>query len=166
MPGTSRLRSTSLILAIAATASLFGCGPSGTVPDAEDEMVESLYVEPLGLGFSAAIEDTTGLVFRTEEAWAEFRDRLQPRGPFKVSDFEQMMILVAAVPAPTGGYTVEFESVEIIGDEIVASYVVSAPGYDCVAISALTQPFQVVAVRKVEGNVRFVHRTETESCET
>ncbi len=166
MPGTSRFRSIHLVCTLAVTGGLLGCGPSGTVPDAEDEMVESLYIEPLGLGVSAAIQDTTALVFRTAEDWEGFRDNLRPRGPFKESDFEQTMILVAAVPAPTGGYTVEFESVEIIGDEIVASYVVSAPGYDCVAISALTQPFQVVAVRQVEGNVRFVHRTETESCET
>ena len=151
-------------IALLALSALFlaACQPSGTLPP--DVPIESLYFESLGRGYSAQVTDTTEMTFRTPEEWGSFADRLHPMVAFRAADFEQTMVLVAAVPATTGGYTVEFESVEQIGDEIVAAYLVTEPGYDCVAIMALTQPFHVVAVRKTVGPIRFVARRKTETC--
>lgn len=146
-----------LLLATALT----GCLQSGTVPDVD---VESVYFETIGSGVSAAITDTTEVVIRTAEAWAELRDRLRPRAAFAENDFEQTMILIAAIPASTGGVIVEFDTIEIIGGETVATYTITEPGYDCVAIMALTQPFHVIAARRVDGPVRFVRRSTTELC--
>lgn len=140
---------------------LVGCRQDETIPDLD---VESLYFEAIGMGYAAEVPDTTTVILHTESDWAEFRKLLHPRRPFKEADFEQTMVLVAAVPVSTGGYTVEFESVERIGGEVIASYLLTQPGYDCMAIMALTQPFEAIAVRRTDGPVRFVRRSKTESC--
>ena len=140
---------------------LTGCRPEGTVLDQE---IESFYFEPVGSGFAASVADTTELVFRDRESWTDFRQRLAPLRDFPDVDFEQMMVIVAAVPAPTGGYFLEFEGFERIDGQLTASYVVTQPGADCVAITALTQPFQAIAARRVDGPVAFTSRTATERC--
>ncbi len=140
---------------------LTGCQSDETVPDLT---VEALYFEPIGTGYRAQVSDTTELVFRTREEWESFLPVLEPMAAFADSDFEQTMIVVAVVPAFSGGYTVEFEAIEEIGEEVVATYGVGEPGFDCVAISALTQPFQVVAVRRSDKPVRFVRHSRPETC--
>jgi hypothetical protein len=156
------IRITLLVALVASGVVLAACQPTGTLPP--DLQIESLYFETLGRGSSAQVADTTELVFSTQEEWSGFAGRLRPMATFKDTDFEQTMVLVAAVPASSGGYTLEFESVEKIGDEIVAAYVLSEPGFDCVAIMALTQPFHVIAVKRTEGRVRFVRRSVAETC--
>jgi hypothetical protein len=151
------------VIVLAAALSLpLGCGPTGTLPPAQ--ALESLYFEPIGQGFYASLADTTEVVFRDPEEWQQFSTALRPRKDFVASDFEQTMVLLALVPVPTGGHSVAFESVDKMGDEIVATYTLTKPGADCMTIASLTQPFEAIAVRKAAGRVRFVRNVELLSC--
>lgn len=143
---------------------VIGCetAPQGTI--VPDEFIETLVFEPLGHGFMANVADTTEVLFRDVETWNEFAQRLKPIGKLKDVDFEQMMVVVAVVPATSGGYAVEFESVDVANDEMVATYALTTPGLDCMTIAALTQPFQAIAVRKTEGPIRFVRHSVREKC--
>lgn len=154
----------------AATALLLflssGCETSQQGTVVPDEFFETLVFEPLGHGFMASVPDTTEVLLRDSVAWSEFSEKLLPIGRFKDVDFDQMMVVVAVVPATSGGYTIEFESVDVMADELVATYTLTSPGLDCMTIAALTQPFQAIAVRKADGPIRFVRHTIRENCGT
>jgi hypothetical protein len=103
---------------------------------------------------------------RDIESWLDLQQELRPIEAFRPADMSQVMILVAGVPAPSGGYAVRFESIEKSGDDIVAVYALQVPGHDCMTVSALTFPFEAVMVRRTDGAVRFERRLEHLSCST
>lgn len=143
---------------------LTGCLKSDDAESPADVGPEALYFEAIGAGQAGTLSDTTETVIWTQDEWEVFRDSLRAPEPFGPVDFDQTMLLVAALPRPSGGYRVQFESVEKEGERITASYVVFAPGPDCMTIMALTLPFQVVAARRATGDVVFHRRVELESC--
>lgn len=143
---------------------LTGCGDPPPPPP-EEPASEVLYFEPIGFGMRAQFSDTTEVVIRDSTAWAAYQDSLTSTGTFQPVDFSQAIVLLAAVPAPTGGYTIEFDTVELVGDSLLAHYVVNVPGPDCITAMGLTTPFQVVLARRTDAPVRFVRRAEEYSCE-
>ncbi len=125
---------------------------------------ESLYFEVVGSGQAGTISDTTEVVLRDSSAWAEMASKLRPREDFLPVDFSQYMVMLVALPQVSGGFRIDFQSAELESGEITASYAVSAPGGDCLTISALTLPFQAVAVRQADGRVSFERSVVRESC--
>jgi hypothetical protein len=143
---------------------LGGCSERGAYQMHPDDDIEALVFEPIGRGNYAAVEDTARLVFRSEAEWTAFRDRLRPIRDFGPVDFNQMMVVVAAVPTTEGGHSVEFESFEVDRRGVLASYVIQEPGEDCMTATVISQPFQAVKVRRHDADVRFEHRVETYRC--
>ena len=125
---------------------------------------ESLYFEAVGAGQAGSLADTTETVLRTESEWITYTDSLRSPEAFQPVDFSQTMLVLVALPQASGGYRIQMESVEAEEDGLVASYVVYAPGPDCMVIMAQTLPFQVVAVRRSPGDMTFRRRVELESC--
>ncbi|MBT8399576.1 MAG: hypothetical protein KJO98_03795 [Rhodothermia bacterium] len=125
---------------------------------------ESLYFESVGFGQAGSLSDTTEVVLRDSSAWVEMASKLAPREAFGSVDFSQYMVMLVALPQVSGGFRIEFQSVEKQDGDITASYVVSAPGGDCLTIAALTLPFQAVAVRQADGDVSFERSVIRESC--
>ncbi len=125
---------------------------------------EPLYFETLGRGISASLSDTTQIVIRDATEWAGFSPLLHTRLPMKKVDFSQVIVLLAAVPAPSSGYAVTFESVELSADSILARYVLMQPGEDCMTANAQTVPFEAVIVRRAEGPVHFERLREDVPC--
>jgi hypothetical protein len=154
----------SLISLAALCVLLTGCLKSGDAESPADVGPEALYFEAVGAGQIGSLSDTTETAIWTQHEWDAYRDSLRAPEPFQPVDFDQTMLLMAALPQTSGGYRIQFESVEKEGERITASYVVFAPGPDCMTIMALTLPFQVVAVRRATGDVVFRRRVELESC--
>ncbi|GMQ81757.1 MAG: hypothetical protein BMS9Abin05_1192 [Rhodothermia bacterium] len=105
------------------------------------------------------------VIVRDSDSWALVSAGVRPLAPFKSVDFTQAMVALIALPTESGGYMIEVETVESLDGIITVSYLVSEPGTDCIAPTALALPFQAVFLRREEGEVRFVRRTETYSCE-
>lgn len=143
---------------------LSGCRDEPDEPAFVDYGPEPLYFEPIGMGQRAMLGDTMEVAIRDEAAWAAYRDSLRPMAPFKEVDFSQAMVLLAALPQQASGYSVEFTSVEQTDSTVVATYVVSEPGPDCLTSIAETVPFGAILVRRAEGPVRFVREREEYSC--
>ena len=152
-----------IVLFAAAGLALGGCGQTSEEGEAEAEPM-AFYFESLGRGQRAAFADTTEVVIRDAETWARYQDLLRPVQPFEPVDFTQAMILLAAVPTSTGGYLVEFEAVEEVGDTVTASYSLTAPGRECLALPAPSVPYEVVLARRDESPVRFERRAATYPC--
>ena len=139
------------------------CANEGARGLADDEGIP-LYFEPLGQGHRANLSDTTELVIRDRDGWLPVSDSLRPTAAFDSVDFGQAVLLLAALPQTTSGYTIEFTSVEERDSVVVAEYLVSAPSDDCLTAHAEVVPFQVVLVRRTELPVEFVRRVEEYRC--
>lgn len=140
-----------------------GCFGQGA-PGDEDVAGVPLYFEPIGQGLRANLSDTTEVVFRDRASWLPISDSLRPPAPFDSVDFDQAIILVAALPQTTSGYALEFTSVEERDSVVVADYLVSAPSDDCLTGYAEVVPFQVILVRRTELPVEFVRSVEEYRC--
>ncbi len=131
----------------------FGC--TSEVEEGPEDDGVPLYFEPISTGNRANISDTLELVIRDRESWIPVLDSLRPPTPIDSVDFQQAVLLLAALPQTTSGYSVEFTSVEERDTVVVAEYQVNAPADDCLTAHAEVVPFQVVLVRRTELPVRF-----------
>lgn len=140
---------------------LTGCLP----PEQETEITISHVVSfvPLGRGSQARM-DTTERVIYDQATWDTYTESLQPLQAFKPVDFETEMVLLAALPVPTGGYDLRFEVIEEIRGQVVARYRLFVPGVDCREIIGDTVPFQAVRVARTETPVRFERELENVRC--
>jgi hypothetical protein len=132
--------------------------------ETEVTLTEALAFEPIGRGQSASIDTTTALAIRDAATWAAYQDSLRPAQPFAEVNFEQEMVVLAAVPVPTGGYSVMFETVERSEDGLTAHYILSEPGYDCMTTMGLAVPFQAIRVAQTTDTLRFEQSTEAYRC--
>jgi hypothetical protein len=158
-------RGTFLLAVFAVSLAISGCNRDGRdVRFDDDDTLEALVFQPIGRGNHAAVDERTERVFRTEDEWLSFSRQLRPLQPFPRVDFTQMMVVVAIVPVTEGGHSVEFDGFEVDREGVLAEYVVQQPGDDCMTAAVISQPFQVVQVRRHEADVRFDHRTQTYRC--
>ncbi|NND73005.1 MAG: hypothetical protein HKN43_15635 [Rhodothermales bacterium] len=150
-----------LVVALLASA----CSPKQSTDDTDDVMT-ALVIENLGRGHSGSLTDTTEAVYRTPAQWRPVAETLSPLEPFPEFDTTQYMVLLAAIPTPSGGFQVQFESVEATEEELIATYELSVPGHDCLTITALSVAFQAVAVPRYDLPVRFEREERYYSCST
>ena len=128
-----------------------------------DEDTEPLYFEPIAGGLANSASDTLETIVRDSLRWVSLSEAISAQ-PRSTVDFSQMMLLAVVLPAPTGGYDVQFQSVEIAGDTIRAHYAVGTPADDCIPAMGTTTPFAVVSVRADPRPVVFERSQELITC--
>ena len=129
-----------------------------------DEETRPLYFEQIARGQRAALTDTVEIVIEDNETWTRYSGFLGVAPPDHPVDFDQMMVLLVAVPAESGGYDVSFRSVEAADSVIVAHYVLGVPDDDCMTAMGITTPFQAVSVPRVDLPVVFERGIERVRC--
>ena len=145
---------------------LAGCSE----PDLDDDFsedfdeTEAVYFETIGQGSQASFDERTESVVKDSVAWTSYKKKMATVLPFRQVDFSQLMIAFAAVPSPNGGVTIQFESAEQIGGELILSYLLGVPGPDCRIIDTPSVPFQAMVLRKIDLPVKFTYREETQNC--
>ena len=143
------------VLAVLLTAGLLGCAaPESPTPPP----VEVLDFSVVGQGQYADLDTmalATERVVREQAVWDSLASSLRPSQPFRTVTLEGDVLLLAAVPARGTGYSVGFEDVERIGDEVVARYVVTTPGEDCPSSPLFVMPFQVIRIAQPDVPIRF-----------
>lgn len=140
-----------------------GCALPGE-RETEVTFAEALAFEPIGRGQTASLDTTATLAIRDAATWAVYQDSLHPARPFEAVNFEQEMVVLVAVPVPSGGYSVTFETVEKDEDGLTAHYILSEPGYDCLITMGKAVPFEAIRVAKTEGPLRFEQVQEAYRC--
>ena len=143
---------------------LFGATGCAQVDEEEGEQSDPLYFETVGRGHTGTVQDTLEFIVRDADTWRAVQEDLRPLAEFEEVEFTQALIALIALPAESGGYTIEVESVESLNNVITVSYLVSEPGPDCITPEAEALPFLAVMIRKFEGEAEFVRRTERYKC--
>lgn len=131
---------------------------------ADDGPDEVLYFEPVAMGHNGSVRDTMEVVFTEPSEFQDAVANLNLLGPIGDIDFSQTMVGLIAIPTESGGYVVQVKSIEKTGNQIVVSYEFSTPGQDCMTIQALSLPFQIVKMKRSEGEITFNRITKRSSC--
>ena len=139
-----------------------GC-PGSSEEDTEVSVAEALAFEPLGRGRQAEI-DTTELVIRDAATWTAYQDSLRPLMPFEGVNFEQEMVVLAALPVTTGGYDLRIEIIEKIDAALTVRYRLFIPGEDCRVTMGDGVVFQAVRLAQTDGPLRFERDEEILRC--
>jgi hypothetical protein len=96
------------------------------------------------------------MVIRDATELARIWSATGERGDPPAVDFEQFMVVAAFMgERRTGGYRVRVDSVSQSGDRMTVSVKMEAPGPGCMTTQALTQPYQIVKLPRLEGEVAF-----------
>ncbi len=144
------------------TVLLAGCF-GGPQEDTEVSIGEALAFEPIGRGQQARL-DTTERAIRDAATWAAYQDSLRPLRPFKEVNFDQEMVLLAALPVPTGGYSVRFEVIERTEEGVTIRYRLSIPADDCRATMGQGVVFQAVRLAHTAAPLLFIREEEAYRC--
>ena len=158
-PVLSVNRTASLVLILAIMV-------AGCIDDAEvvvDRESEPLPFERIARGQRALFRDTLEVRIEGSDRWNELKPSLNVAADAMV-DFDQEMVLLAAVPAPSGGYDVQIRSVEILAEEVVVHYALGVPADDCITTLGETVPFDAVTVRRTDLPVVFERVQEPIRC--
>lgn len=148
----------SLLLLCTAT----GCGGTQS-ENTEVTIAEALAFETIGWGYQGRV-DTTEIAVRDSSTWAAYQDSLRPLRPFQKVNFDQEMVLLAALPVTSGGYNIRFQVVEKTADSLRAHYLLSTPGYDCITTMSASVVFQAVRTVRNDSPVHFIREEETDRC--
>ena len=117
----------------------------------------------------SGLSDSALMVVRDSSAWRDLWQRVNrvfvPAPPAPVVDFQQEMIVVAALGRrPTAGHDIMIEGAEqdSTGIEIVVRRSEPAPG--CPVAAAVTQPVDMARMRADRRAVRFRERQVVVPC--
>ena len=125
-------------------------------------------MRPVFATWSSKIREPRTEVIRTDARWREVWPEVTPSGSPEatpnVNFTREMLLLVARGTQSTGCPSIKVESVAREGNGVVATVAHIDPGSRCGCIAALGHPVDVVAVTRVEGNVRFQFVTRVNEC--
>jgi hypothetical protein len=107
---------------------------------------------PIADGPTSQIDEGRTVVIRTPEAWRALWSEHSPEPPPGPDpDFSRFVVLgVFLGNRPTAGYAVEFTSVTLTGDAVVAEYVERAPDPGDITAQVLTAPFHLIRIPRAE----------------
>lgn len=93
--------------------------------------------------------------------WEQHSARKTPANPPPEIDFEKETVLFLAMGRRnTGGYSIRVEEIVRQGNEIVVRARTKSPPPGGFTIQALTAPFQIVAMDRMEAPIKFEVRPE------
>lgn len=142
-----------------------GCQPESDSEISVDEG-EPLVFDTVARGQSASTRDTLEVIIRSADDWSRVSDQFQPVNPFPDLDFSQTMVGIVSIPANSGGYSIDVESVELVDSTLVVAYILNVPGSSCITPQALAEAYQVFTIRQADFSAtEFTRRTDTYSCE-
>ena len=175
-----------LLLVVAASLALAGCGESGdvdagggggsTVPPGSTASSASTSSTPsrsagvttVARGFDGPVR-AGQVVARSAEEWQRTwaghgGPGTAPSLPPEVDFGRQMLVAVFQGERPSAGFEVSIEAAEPRGDGLEVRYAKVSPGPGCLTAAMLTYPFHVVAVPRATGEVAFASDDRVKGC--
>jgi hypothetical protein len=125
------------------------------------ESAETNRIRTLARGAFSGIQEAQHLVITNRAQWTDLWEkhmaRNDPKKPAPEVDFSKETVLfVCAGQKRSGGYTIEIRDVREVNGKTEVLVTSKEPKPGGFNISALTAPFQIVAVPRITGEVKFV----------
>lgn len=136
----------------------------GIPPDASGTSFELIYTAQV-----SGVLDARRMVIQDSETWSSFwaeaTSIMVPEPPLPGIDFDQEMVIVAAMGQQTTcGYTIAIDEVMQSDADLFVIVKETAPGADCVVSQVLTAPVTAVRVARGDGSVSCEEVDEELSC--
>jgi VWFA-related protein len=110
----------------------------------------------LDRGANSNIDDAQQVVVRTAADWSALWKKHAPERPLPAVDFGREMVTAVFLGSrPTGGFAAEIVGAGSKAGAFVVQYRETKPGADAIAAQILTSPFLLVAMPRVDGDVKF-----------
>jgi hypothetical protein len=108
-------------------------------------------------GDMSGVETMRQVTVRTAAEWQKLWKEHSPDEKLPVVDFNANMVVgIFLGSKPSAGYQVEILNVRPEGNDVVVEYAQKQPGRGMMTAQILTEPYDLVAVPKHAGPVRFV----------
>jgi len=125
-----------------------------------DSEVKSIPFETIEQGGNSGVRTGKTLAIYDEAAWkglwAEHKKGSSPGAtPPEVDFSKQMVVAIFLGERRTGGYFVTVKSISADSGGLTVGYEENRPGRGCIVTMALTYPFQIIRLARVEGPVTF-----------
>lgn len=141
--------------------------PSSNPPPSGGGGTPALTFRVIASGTASLITTTQNRVARDQAAWNSlWNEHLgAQKPPLPAVDFaSEIVVGVFLGTRPTGGYTAGVLAVEAEGAGAKVSFEERQPGQNCITTQALTQPFVLVAITRVEGAISFSGKVTVVNC--
>jgi hypothetical protein len=99
--------------------------------------------------------------------WRQVTQNILPPVPVPAIDFNTDAVIIASMGMrPTGGYSIEIESVQAAEGTLYVTVLERSPGTNCVVTQAVTAPVHAVRVPRQSflASVVFTEKTEVQNC--
>jgi hypothetical protein len=164
MVGATLLRLVRLVSLAALLPAIAAARPSVAVGAPAVQMP----IETVDQQVYSGLVERRNYIIKDREAWQALWEAVYAfvmiRPPAPEIDFTRDMVIAVAVgEQPTGGYTVEIEQVVAVGDSLQVFINEGLPGRDLVVTDALTQPYHIVRLHRVDTAIPefIVRRSDT-----
>jgi hypothetical protein len=136
--------------------------------DSNKGKIISVSFSTIDKGFRSGIKERKLVVIKTEKEWEEFwrlhKKTFLPEQQIPPVDFNhEMIVAVLSGEKRTGGYGVEITRAEenIAKRQLEVFVLETHPSPKAVVIQALTQPYHVAKLKKVDISVVFISSSES-----
>lgn len=120
---------------------------------------------PLGdFGDSTNIRDRRFVVVRTDQEWQALWAEHSGGAAPSVDFASHMIVALFAGEKMSGGYGMELDAVEQDASGAVVKFTETSPGAHCVVTLAITYPFTIARVPRVDGEALFEGRDRVQNC--
>lgn len=115
----------------------------------------------IGKGYYSGYTERAFLVIKTQDEWRTIwkvhaEIRLPLKGPPEIDFTKETVIAVFRGKCPTGGYTIEIDTIEKMKDKILVYIIETQPRPDTIVTQALTQPYHIIRIKKTILPIEFV----------
>ena len=122
---------------------------------------ETVPFSTLGKGINSGIRESAQVVVRSQNDWAalwsrHMRTQIAPPPPPAVDFSRDMVVALFLGERPTGGYAIEVTQIERNDAGLAIRYRTTRPDPAAMPTQALTQPFHLIKLPRVDDSVTFV----------
>jgi hypothetical protein len=131
--------------------------PQKPQPPAPTPPGDAAALARIAKGDMSGVQTTRQVTVRTAAEWQKLWKEHSPDEKMPAVDFNSHMVVgVFLGSKPSAGYQVEILNVPPEGTDLVVEYAQKQPGRGMMTAQMLTEPYDLVAVPKHAGPVRFV----------
>jgi hypothetical protein len=157
-----------LAVVAALALGLYGCAAGATEPRQDALVLAATEVFVLRDAWSGYPHEKLAVITDAHawaDEWAMIHAHVLPSPPLPTIDFAgTVLVLAAAGPRPTTGYSFTIEEVRAVNGSLEVDVRELAPGPGCVTGQAFTSPVHVVQVPRTGTTATFTVRRSSYPC--
>ncbi len=123
----------------------------------EEEAAKSVEFETLSIGYNSNIVDPSHYVVKGQDRLEEVLDKINGNKVMEINFDKNMVVAVFQGQQPTGGFEIKIREIIETDDNLNVYIEESKPGPSDIVTQALSSPYHIVKLEKIEKEVEFIN---------